>query len=146
MKAIDDRLHNNDPENDEPKNSALKHALRRQSAPDGFAERVMLRLEQQRLEEKSSPRSNAIAHDSLLAFLTRPLARWATAGALAAALIAGEIHIQNVRRERAEGEAAKQRLMLALRIAGSKLQLARSRVNRTTTNQNANQVHDQTEN
>jgi hypothetical protein len=34
-----------------------------------------------------------------------------------------------VRRERAQGEAAKQRLMLALRIAGSKLQLAKSRVN-----------------
>lgn len=134
------------PTDDELRSAELKHALRRESAPDGFTERVLLRLEQQRLEEKHSARSDAVAHVSLLAFFTRPLARWATAAALAAAMIAGGIHIQNVRRERAEGEAAKQRLMLALHIAGSKLQLARSRVNRTTTNQNANQVHDQTEN
>jgi hypothetical protein len=39
------------------------------------------------------------------------------------------VHLHSVRRERAQGEAAKQRLMLALRIAGSKLQLAKSRVN-----------------
>jgi hypothetical protein len=41
----------------------------------------------------------------------------------------GTVHYRNQRREHARGEAAKQQLMLALRIAGSKLQLARSKVN-----------------
>jgi hypothetical protein len=37
--------------------------------------------------------------------------------------------VQQARREHAQGEAAKQQLMLALHIAGSKLQLAKARVN-----------------
>ena len=126
---------------DDLRNDELKHALRRQPAPDGFTERVM-----QRLDQQSAQRSAAMPRESLLTLFTRPLVRWAAAGALAVALVAGGVHVQNVRRERAEGEAAKQRLMLALRIAGSKLQLARSKVNRGNTSQNANQVHDQTEN
>jgi hypothetical protein len=129
------------PTDDDLRNDELKHALRRQPAPGGFAERVMLRLEQQ-----SSQKSAAVLRESLLTFFTRPLVRWSAAGALAVALVAGGIHIQNVRRERAEGEAAKEQLMLALRIAGSKLQLAKSKVNRSNASQNANQVHDETEN
>ena len=38
-----------------------------------------------------------------------------------------------LQRQRAEGEAAKQQLMLALRIAGSKLQLAKEKVNEINT-------------
>jgi len=139
------------PTEDESKNAALKHALQRQAAPDGFTERVMLKLEKQRLEALSLAKSSPVPRDSLMAFFTRPLARWAAAAALAAAMIAGiagGIHVQNVRRERAQGEAAKQRLMLALRIAGSKLQLARSKVNQIGASpMNANQPRaDQTEN
>ena len=44
------------------------------------------------------------------------------------------VHIYNVHRERAQGEAAKKQLMLALRVAGSKLQLAKSKVNEMNTN------------
>jgi hypothetical protein len=136
---------------DESRNDALKHALQRQSAPDGFTERVLLKVEKQRLETLRLAKSSAVPRDSLLTFFTRPLARWAAAVAIASAMIAGiagGIHVQNMRRERAEGEAAKQRLMLALRIAGSKLQLARSRVNQINASPvNANQTHpDQTEN
>ena len=46
------------------------------------------------------------------------------------------VHIYIVRREHAQGEAAKQRLMLALRVAGSKLQLAKAKVNEMNMNQN----------
>ncbi len=53
------------------------------------------------------------------------------------ALIAGSLHyrqiqIDKARIERAQGEAAKRRLMLALRIAGSKLHIAKTKVNETT--------------
>jgi hypothetical protein len=101
---------------------ALKKALRREEVTDGFADRVLARVASQRSAQPESSRA------LWLNFFTRPLARWAVAAALSTAMILG-IHVNKVRRERAQGEAAKQRLMLALRIAGSKLQLAKSRVN-----------------
>jgi hypothetical protein len=108
---------------------ALKRALRRESAPDGFAERVLARV-----AEQNSAESGRGRRDFWWPFFTQPLVRWAAAAALAAALVAGGLHYRQVQydkaeRERAQGEAAKQRLMLALRIAGSKLQLAKSKVN-----------------
>ena len=69
---------------------------------------------------------------------TQPLVRWAAMGATATALVMGGIHYRSVQRERAKGEAAKQQLMLALRIAGSKLQLAKTRVNEINATQAAN--------
>jgi hypothetical protein len=126
-----------------PIDDDLKNALRRQYPPQGFADRVLARL-----AEESSSRSSAAPHDSLLLLFTRPFVRWATAAALASALVAGGVYYRQVyyvqvqyrdaQRERAEGEAAKQRLMLALRIAGSKLQLAKSRVNEINANQTGN--------
>jgi hypothetical protein len=100
----------------------MKSALRRQEVPDGFAERVLARLAAQ-----SSPQT-PVRRESWLRFFSRPLVRWAALAAAATAMILG-VHLYNLRRERAEGEAAKQRLMLALRIAGSKLQLAKAKVN-----------------
>ena len=107
----------------------LKHALRHQDPPDGFAERVFARVAQQNLNKAEPAR-----WDSLVSFFAQPLLRWAIASAVSLALIAGGIHFRKVQelkaqRERAEGEAAKQQLVLALRIAGTKLQLAKSKVN-----------------
>ncbi len=110
---------------------ALKNALRRQEAPDGFAARVLARVAQQDSPQKP------VHRDSWLTFLTQPIVRWAALAAFATAMILG-VHVYNVRRERAEGEAAKQRLMLALRVAGSKLQLARAKVNEMNANQTRN--------
>ena len=117
---------------------ALKRALPRQSAPEGFAERVLARL-----AEQNSAEFERGYRDCWWLVFTQPLARWATAAALTAALVAGGLHYRQVQydkaeRERAEGEAAKQRLMLALRIASSKLQLAKSKVNEINTDQTAN--------
>jgi len=107
--------------------NALKHALRRQDAPEDFTQGVMARVAVQ----NSAPKS---ARDSWLLF-TQPFVRWAALAAIAAAMILG-VHVYTVRRERAQGEAAKQRLMLALRVAGSKLQLAKAKVNEMNMNQN----------
>jgi hypothetical protein len=139
----------NDDLNDDLKYDAFKHALRRREAPDGFAERVLLRVERVRIEQELVARTDAGTRDSLLRLFTRPLftrpfTRWAVAAVLAVVVagVGGEIHYrrvqyENAQRERAEGEAAKQRLMLALRIAGSKLQLARSKVNQINASQNS---------
>jgi hypothetical protein len=116
------------PDNDTNRiDEVLKRVLRREQAPDGFADRILARTSE---APRSAPSSAAelILAGSRLRFFTQPLVRWATLSALATAMILG-VHLHSVRRERAQGEAAKQRLMLALRIAGSKLQLAKSRVN-----------------
>ena len=110
----------------------LKGALRRREPPDGFAERVLTRV----VVESAA---QSVPHrEPWLKFFTQPLVRWASAAALAGALIAGGIHYRNVQRERTEGEAAKQQLMLALRIASSKLQLAKAKVNEVNVNEGKN--------
>ena len=130
------------PEHELPENE-LKNALRRQEAPEGFTERVLARVAQQKSVE-----AKPAIRESLLNFLARPMQRWAmlrwaAAAALCAVLIAGGIgyrHMEELKaqREQAQGEAAKQQLMLALRIAGSKLQLARAKVYDVNSNDSKN--------
>ena len=107
----------------------LKAALRREEAPPGFTERVLARVAAQRSYPPNPSR--------WLNIFAAPVLRWASAVALSAALILEGMHYRKVQRERAEGEAAKQQLMLALRIAGSKLQLAKAKVNEI----NENEIH-----
>ena len=106
---------------------ALRNALRREDAPEGFALQVLARVEQQ----------NSAAHDaqrtSWLSMLSQTLVRWAAVAAVTLCLVVGSIYYRSLQRQRAEGEAAKQQLMLALRIAGSKLQLAKEKVNEINT-------------
>jgi len=113
--------------------AALKRALRREPAPDDFADRVLACV-----AEPNSAEARRGHRGSWLRVFAQPLVRWATAGALAAALVAGGLHYRQVQAERAQGEAAKQRLMLALRIASSKLQLAKSKVNEINADQTGN--------
>jgi len=104
---------------------ALRNALRREDAPEGFALQVLARAQQQ---------SATQAHrTSWLSVFSQPLVRWAAVAALTICLVVGSILNRNLQRQRAEGEAAKQQLMLALRIAGSKLQLAKEKVNEINT-------------
>jgi hypothetical protein len=105
----------------------LRNALRREDAPEGFALRVLVRAQHE----------NSAAHDaqrtSWLSIFSQPLVRWVALAAISICLIIGGVHYRNLQRQRAEGEAAKQQLMLALRIAGSKLQLAKEKVNEINT-------------
>jgi len=112
---------------------ALKDALRRREAPAGFAERVLARV-----RERSAAKPATWQWESWLQFFRQPLVQWTALAAVSAALIAGGIEYRQVQRERAQGEAAKQQLILALRIAGSKLQLAKSKVQHAQ-DQNENQ-------
>jgi hypothetical protein len=101
----------------------LRKSLQREEVPAGFADGVLIRAARQR----------AAAHDSHVPswfrIFSQPLLRWAAFATISASLIGGGIRYREVRREREEGEAAKQQLMLALHIAGSKLRLAKSKVN-----------------
>ncbi len=98
---------------------ALREALRREEPPEGFAGRVMARIE--------ARKERAGAWDGLMAAWRGPRLRWA--GALAGAvLLIGTAAYQET--QRAEGEQAKRQVMLALRITGAKLDLARARIQR----------------
>lgn len=93
-----------------PFEDELREALRRKEAPPALAGRVARAVARPRRE-----------------WFRAPFFRWAAAAACCLALLAGlEAHRRNERRAR--GEAAKAQLMLAVRIAGSKLHLAKTKV------------------
>lgn len=121
-----------------PLEDELKKALRRQQTPEGFTDRVLARA-----AARQSFAQQKTSHESAWAIFARPLFRWPALAAISLALVAGSLHYRQIqvdkaRIERAQGEAAKQRLMLALRIAGSKLQMAKTKVNETTETPGAN--------
>jgi anti-sigma-K factor RskA len=90
----------------------LTKALRREDPPAGFAERVLRR---------ATTREGSLHEAGFF--------RLAAAAAIVAA-VAGGFEYRAMQRERAEGEAAKARVVLALQIAGSKLQLIQSKITR----------------
>jgi hypothetical protein len=106
--------------------AALKQALRSQDPPSGFADRVLASVGDRRTQA-------TLSRNPWHAIFAQPLLRWTAFAAITASLVLGFVHQRSIVRERAQGEAAKQRLMLALRIAGSKLQIARSKVNQINT-------------
>ena len=107
----------------------LRSALRREPAPEGFAERVLART------RKVSP-VKSVGWRSLAALVWRPAFRWAWVAAAACLVVAaGVLRHQRQERLRQEGELARVQVRQALRLASAKLNEARSRVleiNRTT--------------
>ncbi len=100
---------------------ALRQALRREDPGPEFTARVLARAAAQ---SEKKPWWQALA-----AAFGPGRMRWAAAGALACLLVVGgSVEYYHDQRVRSEGEAAKGQLMLALRIAGGKLNLARQRV------------------
>ena len=95
----------------DPLERDLREALSREPAPDWFAERVMAKVR----EQKPAPKRG-------LGWL-----RWAAAVAMVFVVIGG-VRFDQVRRERLAGEQAKEKLMLALQVTGTKLHLAQVRV------------------
>ena len=93
----------------------LRNAMRREEPPEGFAERVLA----QAAATKQSVWAGAFAWRRL---------RWALAGALCLALVVAGIEYRQAQEERARGEAAKEQLMLALRITAGKLQFVQSKI------------------
>jgi len=93
----------------------LRNAMRREEPPEGFAGRVLAQVQ----ETKQSAWTGIFALRNL---------RWALAGAMCLALAVAGIEYKRAQDEHARGEAAKQQLMLALRITADKLQLAQEKV------------------
>jgi hypothetical protein len=93
----------------------LRNALRRAEAPAGFADRVIER----------AAREERTARPSM-----RPFMRWAAAAMIVGALAGADQYraVQDAREERLRGEAAKEQVIQALRITGSKLHLVQVKI------------------
>jgi hypothetical protein len=83
----------------------LKQALEREDPPPGFAARVLAQVESRRNHR-----------------------RWWTAAIAAALMLAGGLEFERERRIRAQGERAKQQVILALRITSHKLQFIKEKI------------------
>ena len=92
----------------------MRDALRRVPAPEGFAERVMARVGKAERAPARAPWWRAVAATFLL---TAILGGW------------GGHELLERRRER-QGERAREQVLLALRIAGSKVARAQREVSR----------------
>src|SRR5262245_42188186 len=123
----------------------LKLALRREEPPPGFTDRVMARIAELQGQEKS--REKSVWLRRLMEFFQPARMKWAMAGAMAGLLLIGGFGVhrfrENERRrlaeiaegERAEGERAKEQVMLAMRIASAKLNIAQKKVYETASHE-----------
>ncbi len=90
----------------------LKRALARQSAPDGFAERVMQRIDTGRIAGATQKRARAWRAIAAGLLLTAIAGGWGAQKAI----------------ERREGERAREEVLIALRIASAKVRTAQQHV------------------
>jgi hypothetical protein len=118
----------------------LRFAFRRHEPSPDFADRVMARIAQLHIQQKQERlMARTIWLRKLSEFFQPPRMKWAMAGAMAMVLlIAGfgwRRHIENERlrqAEIAEGERAKEQVMLAMRIASAKLNVAQRKLQKTS--------------
>ena len=103
----------------------LRRALRREPAPEGFADRVLERA------PRESKAPAVVLRPSWNRWrFSRPIVRLAAAAALIAAVGGGVAYrnYEQARAERVRGEAAREQVLEALRITASKLQLVQTKV------------------
>jgi hypothetical protein len=114
----------------------LKLALRREEPSPDFTDRVMARVAE--LQKREKQREEVGWLRKLVEFFQPPQMKWATAGAMAVLLVIAGFGV-HLRRESerkrlaeiAEGERAKEQVMLAMRIASAKLNAAQKKVRET---------------
>ncbi len=114
---------------------ALRAALQREEPSPDFTARVMARLGEQPEAERVEQRGERVHWwQRLTGFFQMPQLQWVTAVTLSFVMLAGAFGVSKYRerqREIAEGERAKEQVMLALQIASSKLNAAQRKVRQT---------------
>lgn len=94
----------------------LREQLMAREAPDGFASRVMARVEER---DRARKRRR---------WFRQPVWQWAAVTALASVVAVG-VGVQHQREQRREGEEARAQVMLALRITGTTLRDVERNIN-----------------
>jgi len=107
-----------------PLEEALRQALQREEPPLGFEARVLGKLDEQALAPSWRERLGAWLNP-----LPQRRAAWAAALCL---LIVSGVVVERERERRIEGEAAKEKLLLALRVTGSQLRAVHEQVREAT--------------
>ena len=102
-----------------PLDDELRQALRRREPPGDFTSRVLERV------EGKSKRSGA---RRWMRWLWLPQFRWAAVTVACLLVVAGGLEYRRYQRTQAEGEQAREQVLLALQIASSKLNGALSEV------------------
>lgn len=137
----------------------LKMALRREEPSPDFTNRVMARIQlagqAPAVQPQPKVREKEDWWQKLLVFFQPPSMKWAVAGAMAIVLFAvifGVIryreHQIELRRQaeiaaEAEGQRAKEQVMLAMRIASAKLNIAQKKVKETAQGDDGGQASHQ---
>jgi spermidine synthase len=108
-----------------PLDDELRKLLRPKEPPEGFAERVMARIE-------TSPARVTIGQQ-VSAFFRRPVLRWAAVTAVMCVVaVASVVRYQRQQQTRAQAEQASQQAVVALRITNEEIHTALRRAQRVT--------------
>lgn len=103
-------------------NDELRRALGREDPPIGFEARLMARL------SSESRRETGFARWFRFPRLRLPLMTRLAFTAVVCLVVVAGVQLERQRQERIEGEAAKEKLMQALRVTGTELQSVREKV------------------
>src|SRR5262245_3571254 len=115
---------------------ALREALQREEPSPDFTARVMARVAEQPQVERVVQHSETVSWWQRLTGLFQvSQLRWATVGAMACLLVMAGFGVHRYREqqrqlaiERAEGERAKEQVLLALQITSAKLNVAQQKI------------------
>jgi len=115
---------------------ALREALQREEPSPDFTARVMARVAEQPQVERVVQHGESLSWwQRLTGFFQVSQLQWATAGALACLLVMAGLglhryreHRRQVEIEMAEGERAKEQVLLALQITSAKLNVAQRKI------------------
>lgn len=107
-----------------PLDDELRNLFKRKEPPEGFACRVMARLE--------PPPARMPLTQRLSALLRRPVVRWVAVPVACALVALGVVQYQHQQRRQARAEQASREAILALRITNVELNAALERAQRAT--------------
>jgi negative regulator of sigma E activity len=108
-----------------PLDEELKNLLKRREPPEGFAERVMVRIE---TEPRRLTPSQRVA-----ALFWRPVLRWvAVAAVVCVVAVAGIVRYEREQRLRAQAELASRQAIFALRFTNEEIEAALARAQHVT--------------
>jgi Predicted integral membrane protein (DUF2275) len=109
----------------------LKRALHREDASPDFTDRVMTRIVAPGSARRKRSREETRWWRRLMEFFQPARVKWAAAGVAAFLLAFAAIGVHRYRAhqaEMAEGERAKEQVMLAMKIASAKLNIAQKKI------------------